>query len=120
MYQRLSPVELEREMRSTSLELLKECDEQATKAREYALAENAYRMAKAQAYLKTEEGTVDYKKARVDIQTEKERLMAHIAEGLLDATRERVRSLRATLSALQTIAGTYKAEAAFDKTAPIF
>lgn len=121
-YQRMSPVELEKEMRATSLELLKECDEQAEKARAYAVAENAYRMAKAQAYLKTQEGTVEFKKARVDIQTEQGRLAAHIAEGLLDATRERVRSLRATLSALQTIAGTYKAEAAFDKTTstPIF
>ncbi len=115
----MSPFELEKELRSTSLELLKECDEQASMARDYALKENAYRMARARAYIKSE-GTVDNRKASVDLITESERIAAHIAEGMLDATKERVRSLRATLSALQTIAGTYKAEAAFDKTGPAF
>lgn len=117
-----SSFNLEKDMRATSIELLKECDEQAKLAREYAHAENTYRMVKAHAMLKAEGKTVDLKKAEVDIIAEKERLASHIAEGMLDATRERVRSLRATLSALQTIAGTYKAEAAFDKTTerPIF
>lgn len=96
---------------------MSECDDLATNARDYAVKENAYRLAKANAMLKAE-GTVDVKKAQVDLVTEKERLASHIAEGVLDATRERVRSLRAVLSALQTIANGYKAEAEFDRTGP--
>lgn len=109
---------LESDLRETSLALLNECDEQAKAAREYATKENDYRMAKAKAFLAAETGTVDAKKAQVDQICERERLAAHIAEGKLDATRERVRSLRAVLSALQTIGGIYKVEGEFDRTGP--
>ena len=105
------------DLESTSKELLAECDELAKTARDYAVKENAYRLAKAKAMLKAE-GTVDMKKAQVDEICQRERLDSHIAEGLLDATRERVRSLRAVLSALQTIANSHKAEADFDRTGP--
>lgn len=110
--------QLENDLRATSKELLQECDEQTKAAREYATKENAYRMAKAKAFLKADSGTVDAKKALVEQITERERLEAHISEGILDATRERVRSLRAVLSALQTIAGAYKAEGDFYRTGP--
>lgn len=109
---------LNTDLQSTSKELLAECDALATTARDYAVKENAYRFAKATAMLKAEGKTVDLKKAEVDLITERERLAAHISEGILDSTRERVRSLRAVLSALQTIAGSYKAEAEFYKTGP--
>lgn len=105
------------DLQSTSKELLSECDALAKAAKDYATKENAYRMAKATAYISSE-GTVDARKAQVDKITERERLESHIAEGILDSTRERVRSLRAVLSALQTIAGGYKAEADFYKTGP--
>lgn len=106
------------DMQATSKELLSECDEMAKAARDYAVKENAYRLAKATAMLKAEGKTVDLKKAEVDLICEKERLTSHIAEGILDSTRERVRSLRAVLSALQTIAGSHKAEADFSRTGP--
>lgn len=113
---------LEADLRSTSIQLLEECDAQANAARDYAMKENDYRMAKAIQLLKLgtgkETGTVDYKKAQVDQITERERLAAHIAEGILDSTRERVRSLRAVLNAIQTIAGIHKVEANFDRTGP--
>lgn len=111
---------LNEDLRSTSTELLSECDELTTLARDYANKENAYRLAKATAMLKAEGKTVDLKKAETDIICQKERLDSHIAEGLLDASRERVRSLRAVLSALQTIAGSFKAEANFERTGPRF
>jgi len=111
---------LSEDLQSTSKELLGECDELTKAAREYANRENAYRMARAKAMLEAPKDTVDMKKAFVDSVTEKERLAAHVSEGLLDATRERVRSLRAVLSALQTIAGSYKAEADFSRTGPRF
>lgn len=110
---------LNADLNSTAQELLAECDSQAECAKDYAIKENAYRLAKAKAMLKAE-GTVDVKKAQVDLLTEKERLACHIAEGLLDATRERIRSLRAVLSALQTISGAHKAEADYDRTGPRF
>lgn len=111
---------LTEDLQSTSRELLEECDNLSTAAREFAVKENAYRLAKANAMLKAEGKTVDLKKAETDLITEKERLASHIAEGILDATRERVRSLRAVLSALQTIAGSHKAEAEFSRTGPRF
>lgn len=110
---------LNADLQSTSKELLAECDALAKMARDYAVKENAYRLAKATAFLKSE-GTVDARKSQVDKICEQERLESHIAEGVLDATRERVRSLRAVLSALQTIANGYKAEADFDRTGPRF
>ena len=110
---------LQEDLQATSKELLVQCDELAKTARDYAVKENAYRLAKANAYIRSE-GTVDARKAQVDKICEHERLDSHIAEGVLDATRERVRSLRAVLSALQTIANGYKAEADFDRTGPRF
>lgn len=109
---------LNEDLNATSMQLLAECDELTKLSREYAVKENAYRMARAKAMLKAEPGTVDAKKAQVDIVTETDRLDAHIAEGILDSSRERVRSLRAVLSALQTIAGSHKAEAEFYRTGP--
>lgn len=111
---------LNKDLEATSKELLSECDEMAKAAREYAVKENAYRLAKATAMLKAEGKTVDMKKAEVDLIAQHERLASHIAEGILDSTRERVRSLRAVLSALQTVANSHKAEADFDRTGPRF
>jgi len=111
---------LNEDLQVTSKQLLSECDDMAEAARDYAVKENAYRLAKATAMLNAEGKTVDLKKAEVDLICEKERLTSHIAEGVLDSTRERVRSLRAVLSALQTIANSYKAEAEFDRTGPRF
>ena len=76
---------------------------------DYARTENDYRHAKAVAYLKSE-GTVDARKAQVDIACGKERLDAHIAEGLKESSRERVRGLIAQLSALQSVAASTRAE----------
>lgn len=109
---------LNEDLNATSVQLLEECDALNVASRDYAVKENAYRMARAKAMLKAETGTVDVKKAAVDIITETERLDAHIAEGILDSVRERVRSLRSVLSALQTIAGSHKAEADFYRTGP--
>lgn len=76
---------------------------------EFVEAENAYRMAKAIAFL-VAEGTVDAKKARVDIATEAERIRSHTAEGFKNAALERLRSLRAKLDATKALAYLAKAE----------
>lgn len=77
--------------------------------REYAHAENIYRKAKAVAYLASE-GTVQNRQASVDMSCESERLAAHIAEGIKEATHEKVRGIRAQLSAYQTFINGMKAE----------
>lgn len=76
---------------------------------EWAHAENSYRRKKAISYL-TSEGTVDNRKAIVDRDCEKERLAAHLAEGLMKAALENVRNRRSHLSAIQTKSANVKAE----------
>lgn len=70
---------------------------------DYARKENQYRLAKSKAYLGSE-GTVDARKAYVDQVCERERLDCHIADGLKDASKERIRALLAILNSYQTIA----------------
>lgn len=76
---------------------------------EWAYNENTYRRAKAIAYL-TSEGTVDARRAIVDRDCEKERLAAHLSEGLMKSALENVRNRRAHLSAIQTKSANIKAE----------
>lgn len=80
-------------------------------AGEYAEAENAYRMAKAKAYLSSRGDTVAERQARVDLVTEKERVAAHLAEGQKQALVEAVRARRAQLSALQSLLAAHREEA---------
>jgi len=83
----------------------------------YADSDNAYRLAHARAYLASD-GPVNERKATADLATDKERHAAHLAEGMRQAALEAVRSRRAQLSALQTLANSYRAEAEFVRTAP--
>jgi leucyl aminopeptidase (aminopeptidase T) len=86
-------------------------------AREYADAEDAYRMARAREHAKTE-GTVDERRAAVDLATSKERRSAHYAEAMKQAAVEAVRARRAQLSAWQTLASAHRAEAELAKYGP--
>lgn len=86
-------------------------------AEEYAEAENRYRLAHARAYLAAE-GPAHERKARADLVTGDERFRSRLADGRKQATLEAVRSLRAQISALQTVAGLAKAEAEFARTTP--
>lgn len=75
----------------------------------YAEKENAYRLAKAKTFLEAE-GTVDAKKAKADLLTADERVAKNVAEGLKAANLELIRSLRAQLSAAQTLAHSARVE----------
>lgn len=86
-------------------------------ADEYAHAEDAYRMAKAQAYMAAE-GTVDERKSVADLATSKERTAALIADGRRQAALEAVRSRRGQLSALQTVANGMRSELELAKYGP--
>jgi hypothetical protein len=84
-------------------ELLIANEELRDAGRAWATKENEYRRAKAVAYLNAE-GTIDARKAKVDQVCDEQRLAAHIAEAEREACLEKVRSLRAYLSSLQTLA----------------
>jgi hypothetical protein len=77
--------------------------------RDWALKENDYRKKKATTYLNSE-GTIEARKASVDAACETERLAAHIATGYRDALLEKIRSLRAQLSALETVSNSIKTD----------
>lgn len=64
-------------------------------------AEKIYRRKKAESYLRSK-GQVDVRKAAVDLECNEQMFAAHLAEGLMKAAFENIRSLRAQLSAIQT------------------
>jgi hypothetical protein len=76
---------------------------------EWAKSENKYRLARANSYLASS-GTVAEREARVDKATDTERLEAHTAEALKVAALESVRSVRAQLSACQSVANAVRSE----------
>ena len=98
------------EMIRLSRRLDEDHDKLIEAARRYAVAEDRYRLEKAAAYLASS-GTVDARKAHVDQATSQSRRESHEAEGLKVAALERVRSTRAQLSALQSVANAVKVEA---------
>lgn len=96
-------------------------------ATDYAKAEDSYRMAKARHQLDArgaleEQGrkgiTVDDCRAHVDLLTSRERVEAHLTEGLHNAARESVRSKIAQLSALQSVAAAIRGELELGRRAP--
>jgi hypothetical protein len=86
-------------------------------AMEYAEGEDAYRMARSKALLNAE-GTVAEKTARADLETSAERRRAHLAEVMKQVAIEAIRSRRAQLSALQTIANGIRSEIEMSRYGP--
>lgn len=84
---------------------------------DYAEAEDAYRMARARAYLESA-GTVDERKSAADLATSEQRQRAHLTDGMRQAALEAVRSRRAQISALQSLLNAYRAEAELAGTGP--
>lgn len=87
------------------------------RTRDFALAEKEYRSAKSVAYLSTT-GTVAEREARAEDAINEKRYRRDLAEGLKVSGLEAVRANRTVLSAVQTLAGLYRAEADFDRTGP--
>lgn len=85
---------------------------------EYAEAEHVYRKAKARAWVEFAGGTVAEREAKVNGATAALRKQRDLAEGMKRAALEAVRSRRAQLSALQTLANAEREEAAFARTGP--
>lgn len=99
-------------------------------ARALAVAENEYRKARAEAWLKcpndppevargrTREWTASRREAWVDAHTADLRMERDIAEGLRRAALEAINARRTQLSALQSLLNAHRAEAEFVRTAP--
>lgn len=87
-------------------------------ATELADAENVYRKAKAEAWLRAPAGTVPEREAFVNAATADQRKRRDLAEYMRTAAIEAVRSRRTQISALQTMLNAYQEEARFERTAP--
>lgn len=94
----------------------------STETRKMAEAERSYRHGKAEAWVMVREelpgSTAKEREAWVDSTTADLRFERDVAEGMRQAALEAVRSRRAQLSALQTLANAHQAEAEFARTAP--
>ena len=88
---------------------------QRKSAIEHAEAEHSYRLARAKAFteLATDgtKRTVDHTQAIVDIECDRQMLELRLAEATHESDGELVKSLRQQLSAMQSLLGTYRAEA---------
>jgi hypothetical protein len=114
----LTTLEISNRIREVSGLLLAGCDEQRAQAVRFAESDRLYRIARARAYLQSEQKTVDAKKYESDLACEQTRFDALLQENLLQAELEHVRSLRSVLSALQSLANATRAEAEFSRTGP--
>lgn len=79
-------------------------------SKDWATKDNAMRKAKAKAFLQANGKNKEEREAKADAFYEKERLAANIAEGEKNACLEHVRSLRAQISALQSLIYASRAE----------
>lgn len=87
-------------------------------ASEAAQAENDYRKAKSVAWVEAPEGTVPEREAYVNGVTADARQRRDLAESLLRAGFEAVKSRRQQLSVLQTVVNADREEAAYTRTGP--
>ena len=113
----ISAQQLVEEMLRRSLQLDEAIVELQERSYEWAVKYHRYKHAYAAAYLETE-GRVDERKARTILKTNKARQDAYMAEGVKVAALESVRSRRVQLSAAQSVAGAFKAEAELARTGP--
>lgn len=122
----MTPAELETEMLRLSHLIDKGVTAINAAAREYAEREAEYRKAKAVAWVtvkaeaagKPEKALAKDLEVQVDAATADLRRARDIAEGARQSALEAIRSRRAQLSAFQTLANGYRAEADFNRTAP--
>jgi hypothetical protein len=110
------PTDLNAELLRLSTKLEDATDDLQKHSQEYAANEYAYRQAKALAYIKFQNDpgggrrTVEMIKAVVDRECERERMNAYLSRAMKEAGLEKVRSLRAQLSALQSVAAAMRSE----------
>lgn len=111
----MNSAELNRQLTDAAQKLRDSLADLEERSTQYAMAERQYRLAKATAYLSTT-GTVAEREARAESGINELRYKRDMADGLRTSALEAVRSNRGVLSAVQTLASLYKAEAEFDRT----
>jgi hypothetical protein len=114
----LENFELNFHILSTARQLTEACDELELAAKKYANAHRDFKRERAKALLASAHKTVSEREAQADIVVDEERFQNYLTEGLMQASLERVRSLRGILSAFQTLANKQKEEMAFGRTGP--
>jgi hypothetical protein len=87
-------------------------------AEDVALAEQAYRKARAQAWVENTEGTAGFRESQVDGQTAGLRYKRDVAEGMRRAALESVRARTTQISAVQSLLNAHRAEANFVRSGP--
>lgn len=92
-------------------ELTEAIEELVRSGRDFAVKDNEMRKAKAKAFLQSFGKNAQEREANADSKYADERLEATIAEHYNTACLEKVRGIRAQLSALQTLAAARRAEA---------
>jgi hypothetical protein len=90
----------------------------ARAGREAAEAERTYRLQKAKAWLQHTDGTVPERQAAVDARVADERYARDLAEAGRLSALEALRSRRQQMSALQSIAAAFRAEAEHSRYGP--
>lgn len=93
-------------------------DQLTAAANAEAQAEHAYRLVKAQAWVNHPTGTVPERTARVDAACAASRRARDLASGQKLAALESLRSRRQQLSAAQSVAAAWRAEAEMTRYAP--
>lgn len=99
------------ELISLSQELTVAHEELERAAFDYAVKDNDMRKAKSKAFLRTEGKNKEEREAKADADWAEARLACSLAEADKEVCLEKVRSLRAQLSALQALLYSRKAEA---------
>jgi hypothetical protein len=84
----------------------------------YAHAHRDFKRERAKALLRSTHKTVSEREAQADIEADEFRFQNYLTDGMMSSALERVRSLRGTLSAFQSIARRQSEEAAFGRTGP--
>ena len=110
--------DLNTQLRDAVERLRKSQDDLEMRVVKAAQTEKAYRMAKATAYLASH-GTVAEREAHAEAAINELRFERDMAEGLKMSGKEAVMGNRTVVSAVQTLAGLYKEEAAFGRTGPV-
>lgn len=106
----ITPRELVEQMLTISKRLDASHDLLTAASADYADADAAWHKARSHAYLQAE-GTVAERTALQELATNTERRTMQLADGVRTAALESVRSLRAQLSALQSISNAVRSEA---------
>jgi hypothetical protein len=114
----LTTFELNAAMRQTASALLDANRSLRLWSRDYAKRHSTFKKRHAQCRLASERKTDDQRKAEADYETADELLRSDLADGMRQAELERVRSLRAILSSLQTEANGNKEEMKYYGTGP--